>query len=242
MLTHWNDRCLPPWDAEDLKTKVINAYKFASGNVGAAHPAATFDVVPGAQKPTAAPIKWVTQGPSKKVVKCLQNCMNYLRLPAGGLHKIFAMNDLTGRIEFVLPAPWHNKKMPAACGVGDHDLQLLRGYLATEHHYESGPKDIEDAITNIAYHDRFPPVREYLESLTWDGKDDEGNSQCGPPLEADGVVLTPDEILKRFDECKLMDETPSLDLKNVMISCEGNLNSVFIFSKTQESCEAIKPQ
>ena len=74
------------------------------------------------------------------------------------------------------------------------------------------------------------------------GKDDEGNSQCGPPLEADGVVLTPDEILKRFDECKLMDETPSLDLKNVMISCEGNLNSVFIFSKTQESCEAIKPK
>jgi hypothetical protein len=46
----------------------------------------------------------------------------------------------------------------------------------------------------------------------------------------------------RFDECKLMDETPSLDLKNVMVACEGNLNQVFIFSKTKEGCEAIKPQ
>ena len=42
-------------------------------------------------------------------------------------------------------------------------------------------------------------------------KDDDGKSQCGPPLEADGVVLTPGEILDRFEECKLMDETPSLE-------------------------------
>jgi hypothetical protein len=59
---------------------------------------------------------------------------------------------------------------------------------------------------------------------------------------AAGVVLTPGEILKRFDECKLMDETPSLDLKNVMVACEGNLNQVFIFSKTKEGCESLKPQ
>jgi hypothetical protein len=36
-----------------------------------------------------------------------------------------------------------------------------------------------------------------------------------------------------------MDETPSLDLKNVMINCEGNFNQVFIFSRTKESCEAL---
>jgi hypothetical protein len=69
-------------------------------------------------------------------------------------------------------------------------------------------------------------------------KTDEGR-ECGPPLEADGVVLTPDEILNRFDEGKLMDETPSLDLKNVMVSCEGNLNQVFIFSRSKEGCEAL---
>lgn len=169
MLDDWNPRCLPPWAPDELRTKVANAYQFASGAVGSAHPSATFEVV--AEKPEKAkeaPIEWVTQGPSKKIVKCLKNCMNYLRLPASGLHKIFAFNELTGRIEFVLPAPWHDKRMPIYRGVGDHDLQLLRGYLATEHHYESGPKDIEDAITNTAYNERFHPIREYLEGLVWD--------------------------------------------------------------------------
>ena len=80
----------------------------------------------------------------------------------------------------------------------------------------------------------------YAEEDWWMlGKDDEGKSQCGPPMEADGVVLTPGEILNRFEECKLMDETPSLDLKNVMVNCEGNLNSVFIFSKSKEGCEEL---
>jgi hypothetical protein len=70
-------------------------------------------------------------------------------------------------------------------------------------------------------------------------KDDQGANTCGPPLEADGVVLTPGEILNRFEDCKLMDETPSLDLQNVMVACEGNLNQVFIFSKTKDGCEAL---
>ncbi len=35
----------------------------------------------------------------------------------------------------------------------------------------------------------------------WMLQNSDDGRQCGPPLEADGVVLTPDEILKRFDEC-----------------------------------------
>jgi hypothetical protein len=73
----------------------------------------------------------------------------------------------------------------------------------------------------------------------WMLQNTDDGRQCGPPLEADGVVLTPDVILKRFEECKLMDETPSLELNNVMVACEGNLNQVFIFTKTKESCEAL---
>ena len=73
----------------------------------------------------------------------------------------------------------------------------------------------------------------------WMLQNTDDGRQCGPPLEADGVVLTPDVILKRFQECKLMDETPSLELNKVMVACEGDLNQVFIFTKTKESCEAL---
>lgn len=45
MLDHWNDRCAPPWPADDLTAKVINAYRYATGNFAGANPAAVFDVV-----------------------------------------------------------------------------------------------------------------------------------------------------------------------------------------------------
>ena len=73
----------------------------------------------------------------------------------------------------------------------------------------------------------------------WMLKNTDEGRVCAPPLEADGVVLTPGEILNRFDDCKLMDETPSLELNNVMVNCGGTLNQVFIFSKTKEGCEAL---
>jgi hypothetical protein len=67
----------------------------------------------------------------------------------------------------------------------------------------------------------------------WMLKNTEQGRECGPPIEGDAVVLTPGEILNCFAECKLMDETPSLELNNVMVNCGGNLDRVLIFSKTQ---------
>lgn len=169
LLAHWNERCSPPWEAEELKLKVIHAYKYAKGAVGSSHPSADFaPVADGAAKEPEPTIAWVLK--NDKVVKCFQNLMNYLRLPAGGLSKVFAFNEFTGRYEFVRPAPWHRGKMPTYRGVGDNDLKLLKGYLATRHGYEAAVDPIEEAITNIAYHDRFHPVRAYLSGLVWDGK------------------------------------------------------------------------
>lgn len=170
MLSDWNERCLPPWDAEELKAKVINAYKFAKGAVGAQHPSTRFEAVaPAPVKPKEEALAW-DRTDNGALKKTFNNLMNYLRLPAGGLHKIFAFNDLTGRVEFVSPAPWHRGRMPVYAGVGDNDLKLLKGYLASKHGCEATTTDIEAAVTNVAYHDRFHPIREYLDSLVWDKK------------------------------------------------------------------------
>lgn len=32
MLDHWNERCSPPWEAEELKVKIENAYKYAQNS------------------------------------------------------------------------------------------------------------------------------------------------------------------------------------------------------------------
>lgn len=67
----------------------------------------------------------------------------------------------------------------------------------------------------------------------------EAGRECGPPIEAEGVTLTPDELMKRYPECKLMEETPSLDLEAVMVNCEGDIGRVFVFTKSKAGCERL---
>jgi RecA-family ATPase len=45
MLDHWNDRCSPPWDPEDLETKVKNAYSYGKEAPGSANPEAIFSKI-----------------------------------------------------------------------------------------------------------------------------------------------------------------------------------------------------
>lgn len=42
MLTHWNDKCVPPWDGDELQVKVENAYNYATGVVGQMSPETHF--------------------------------------------------------------------------------------------------------------------------------------------------------------------------------------------------------
>jgi len=73
----------------------------------------------------------------------------------------------------------------------------------------------------------------------WMLQQTEAGQECGLPIEAEGVTLTPDELMKRYPECKLMAETPSLDLQAVMVNCEGDIGRVFVFTRTKAGCERL---
>lgn len=47
MNEHWNDRCSPPWDTNDLQQKVVNAYAYGQEPQGVASPEADFEPVAG---------------------------------------------------------------------------------------------------------------------------------------------------------------------------------------------------
>lgn len=46
MLEHWNDRCAPPWAADELQTKAANAYHYGKERQGADAPEAIFGAEP----------------------------------------------------------------------------------------------------------------------------------------------------------------------------------------------------
>lgn len=166
MLEIWNKRRTVRRTPEEMRAKVVHAYKYASGAVGSNHPQADFANAPPI--PKEEELAWVTtrQG---AVQKCFQNLITFLRFPKAGMAGVFAFNEFTGRIEFVRPAPWHKGRLPRYLGVGDDDLKMLKGHLAMRHGFEMNVGQIEEAVTNVAYHARFHPVRNWLNSLKWDG-------------------------------------------------------------------------
>lgn len=174
MVAHWNGRCEPPWEEDELEAKVIHAYKYAKGGIGDKHPAKDFqNVAPAEDKKEDTTkeeeIAWQLTR-SGQVVKCFYNLLNYLRLPSGGLKGVFGFNEFTGQVEFIAPAPWHKGAMPKSPLVQDKDLKLLKGYLAVKHGFEMNIGNIEEAITVVSHTHRFHPVRRYLSGLKWDGK------------------------------------------------------------------------
>lgn len=65
MLEHWNDRCSPPWDADELRAKVENAYAYGTRQPGAFSPMAEFAgvVIPEPPAPPPAPVSdWFEHG------------------------------------------------------------------------------------------------------------------------------------------------------------------------------------
>ncbi len=168
MLATWNDRCSPPWEADELAKKVKNAYAYAESPIGNAHPAASFTPLPMPPPLKDADIIWELNAQGF-IKKSFVNLVNYLRSPSHGLSGIFGYNEFAGAVEIVNPAPWHDGKMPTHKPVSDHDLKLLKFHLASRCKIEMPLGTIEEAVVTVSNSNRFHPVREYLSSLKWDG-------------------------------------------------------------------------
>jgi hypothetical protein len=85
---HWNDRCSPPWDVGELKTKVDNAYAYGARAPGAYSPEVDFAgvvhtaaPVEARQRPiVAAPRRWFRPG---RPLALLRDPADDRRVPAG---------------------------------------------------------------------------------------------------------------------------------------------------------------
>lgn len=169
MLLHWNERCSPPWGADELRGKVQNAYSYAKGRVGADNPSTDFPVVPAEPDALTKEEKPHWQNDANGIPrKTFLNLLNFLRTKDSGLYRVFGYNELSSRAEFVSPAPWHKGKLPRWPTVTGTDIKMLKGYLSTRFKFEASVQAIEEAVTYVSYHAKFHPVKEYLNNLVWD--------------------------------------------------------------------------
>lgn len=101
---------------------------------------------------------------SGKVAQTMGNCVKAL-LYDEATRKMFKYNELSNMIE-VSGAWWNRGKSP---NMTDSDINFIRLYLETFYGLAS-ERGVPRAIESIAIQNSYHPIKEYLNSLKWDGQ------------------------------------------------------------------------
>lgn len=85
------------------------------------------------------------------------------------LNGLFRFNDFIGELEYNRTPTW-NERIKEGKKIEDTDEIYIKGLLAEKYHFEPPRGLIAEALFLSASKNRVHPVKDYLESLEWDGK------------------------------------------------------------------------
>lgn len=161
----WNNACQPPWDENELKKKIQNAYVYNTEASGKKHPISDFKEID--LKAKKVKIKW-DLSKDNKILKTLSNTVNFFAIPNSELNNLLCFNEFTKGIEFLKKSPWdiHNMGMK---NWTDSDATHCRYYLSAIKHFDISPSVVHEAALIAAKTNSYHPVRQYLKNLKWDG-------------------------------------------------------------------------
>lgn len=106
-----------------------------------------------------------------KVLKTILNLIVYFKID-DNLVDLFHYNEFNASFEYAKDFCWpeHTKIIPKGKRVEDEDIVFIQYYLAHNKRFEISTDKIRNAILEIADRRLYHPVKEYLNSLKWDGK------------------------------------------------------------------------
>jgi hypothetical protein len=126
MAEHWNPRCEPPWDINELRQKVANAYRYGALPVGASSPEADFSPLPPLDEEQdddddAAPASSDTH-PFEQL-----NEEYAFVLAGGGSHILWETKDHRGffKLEHLTTDAFHKKLAARTMTLGDGKTRPL---------------------------------------------------------------------------------------------------------------------
>lgn len=121
MLEHWNPRCEPPWDAQELETKIKNAYRYGNDRAGSKSAEAEFAELEDEDE--------VDEAPTKDPISTLNDEFAFV-IAGGGAHILWETKDHHGRfrLEHVGITAFHQKLAASTITLGNgrtHPLSEL---------------------------------------------------------------------------------------------------------------------
>lgn len=173
MLTHYNNRCTPPWTTAELETKVRNAYKYNAEPVGKKAPEMAFNAVESGPDDTRydPPVEgkkdWKMDAAGNPR-PTLSNAVAYLSIHPE-IHTNLRYSELSNDIEICGKLPWNDRRTLSKRWT-DEDTIHLKYYMATITKTEFPTPVVMEAAYIVAARHMYHPVRDYLNKLKWDGK------------------------------------------------------------------------
>ena len=166
MLSHWNDRCQPPWTEDELRIKISNAYRYGIQPQGSLAPQSVFTQIEEHDLELYKPGQWKTNSKGTLINNLITNVVQHL-LTMPEIKDLVKWNDFTQEIEFQRVAPWHHSG-PRKIWTDSDDI-ALQYYLENKFNYSCQDTTIIKAVQLVAELNRYHPVKKWIESSKWDG-------------------------------------------------------------------------
>jgi len=161
-------KLVPPVDGAELDHVVRSAYTYGKEKPGRLNVAAIFKTAEVGEKMDTGTTRWDFKPKSNIPQKTLNNCVNYLvTLPQ--LNDVFRFNCFSSMVEVAGQAPWYKERGPQGPNLTDSDITLLKFFLTKTIRVEFATQTIQEAIMVAAHKRHYHPIRNYLNSLEWDG-------------------------------------------------------------------------
>ena len=157
----------PPIRDDEIDEAVRNAYKYAQKTPGNANAAAIFQSVMVGDELKVENLAYDLNAKGG-LQKTLNNAVNHI-ISMPELSEIFRYNSFTGGIELMSTAPWYKQRGGKGPNVTDEDMMLLKYHLSRTVRLEYSRDTIWEATVVVGHRRHYHPVRNYLNSLVWDG-------------------------------------------------------------------------
>ena len=162
-------KLVPPVEDAELDHVTQSAYTYAHEKAGHMNVKAIFKTAEMGEKIDVGDIKYDFHGKSNTPTKTLNNCVNYLiTLPQ--IENAFRYNCFSGMIELDGSAPWYKERGSKGPNLTDEDTVLLKYFLTKTVRIEFSQQTVLEAIIVAGHKRHYHPIRNYLNSLVWDGK------------------------------------------------------------------------
>ncbi|MCK9326392.1 MAG: bifunctional DNA primase/polymerase [Bacteroidales bacterium] len=165
--TYNKEKLIPPVSFQELEHQINSAYNYAKGKMGGLNAKAMFETVEVGDDTPIDSLKYDVDR-NKKIARSLNNAVNYL-LSLQPVSKVFRFNAFTSMLEIQSKAPWYKERGERGANICDEDIILLKYFLTKAVGIEFSRQIIEEAVTVVAHRRHYHPVRNYLNSLVWDG-------------------------------------------------------------------------